>query len=62
MSTDQRSMNWCFTWNNPQQYDDNVDWSEVAEPPNVWSNVQYVVWQLEQGERHTTLPRLCAVY
>jgi len=53
MSTDQRSMNWCFTWNNPQQYDDNVDWSEVAEPPNAWSNVQYVVWQLEQGESGT---------
>jgi len=41
--TDQ-SFNWVFTWNNP-------DYN--AEPPNIWPDVQYAVWQHEKGESGT---------
>jgi len=50
-------MNWCFTWNNPPDYEtcytDDTDWSEIPGPPSTWPHVSYVVWQLEQGESGT---------
>jgi len=39
-----QSKNWVFTWNNPE-YD--------AEPPNVWPDVRWGVWQHEVGESGT---------
>lgn len=35
---------WMFTINNP---------TEEEEPPNVWRDVEYVVWQHERGENGT---------
>jgi len=35
---------WVFTLNNP---------SEDDEPPNVWPDVEYVIWQHEKGENNT---------
>lgn len=35
---------WCFTQNNPTEED---------VPPNVWPDVEYVVWQHERGENGT---------
>jgi len=35
---------WCFTLNNPTIED---------HPPNIWDDVEYVVWQHEQGEQGT---------
>jgi len=35
---------WCFTTNNPTEED---------VPPNVWPDVEYVVWQHEQGDQGT---------
>jgi len=40
----ERSMNFMITINNPKECD---------EPPNVWSNVRYVIWQHEKGENGT---------
>jgi len=37
-------MNFVFTWNNPDP---------IAEPPNVWPNVKYAIWQYEVGEEGT---------
>jgi len=37
-------MNYVFTWNNP-----DMD----AEPPNVWNDVKYAIWQYEVGESGT---------
>nr|QXP07636.1 MAG: replication associated protein [Arizlama virus] len=42
--TNSRTMNWMFTWNNPD-YD--------SEPPNVWLDVKYAVWQHEVGATGT---------
>lgn len=39
-----QSKNWVFTWNNPD-YD--------QEPPNVWPDVRYAIWQHEVGEQGT---------
>lgn len=39
-----QSKNWVFTWNNP-----DMD----AEPPNVWPDVKYAIWQYEVGEQGT---------
>jgi len=35
---------WCFTLNNPVIED---------EPPNIWPDVDYVIWQHERGENGT---------
>lgn len=35
---------WCFTQNNPREED---------VPPNVWPDVEFVIWQHERGERGT---------
>lgn len=35
---------WCFTLNNPTE--DDI-------PPNVWPDVQFVIWQFEQGDEGT---------
>jgi len=35
---------WCFTLNNPTIED---------HPPNIWDDVEYVIWQHEQGENGT---------
>jgi len=37
-------MNYVFTWNNPDMN---------AEPPNVWPDVKYAIWQYEVGEQGT---------
>lgn len=39
-----RGKYWCFTINNP--IDDQ-------DPPNIWPDVQYVIWQFEAGEEGT---------
>lgn len=35
---------WCFTINNP---------AEDQHPPNIWPDVQFVIWQFEAGEAGT---------
>jgi len=39
-----RGKYWCFTINNP---------TEDQHPPNIWPEVQYVIWQYEAGENNT---------
>jgi len=39
-----RGKYWCFTINNP---------TEDQHPPNIWPEVQYVIWQFEAGENNT---------
>jgi len=40
---DTRSLNWCFTFNNPPSNDE----------PRKWPDVRYCVWQREEGELET---------
>lgn len=42
--TDAPMKYWCFTQNNPTEED---------VPPNVWPDVEYVVWQHEAGQQGT---------
>jgi len=42
--TDAPMKYWVFTQNNP---------SEDDEPPNVWPDVEYVIWQHERGQQGT---------
>lgn len=35
---------WCFTINNPV---------EEQHPPNIWPDVQFVIWQFEMGDNET---------
>lgn len=44
MTTPKPNKNWIFTINNPE---------EEEEPPNVWPDVEYVIWQHERGEEGT---------
>lgn len=42
--SDKQYKYWCFTLNNPTIED---------HPPNIWEDVEYVIWQHEQGENGT---------